>query len=929
MSFGFEQSQQAGGGSLTGAFVSKIKQSREDAKAEKKKQEKIESEGGEVKEKDKKNLFRKALAHNMGGGFFGGKKSFSDNFTYKQPPKNTGDNATPKGGGTAPGLTRILTQGFGALATDTTQIQGSLAEITQALRGQLAASDFTANNLTGVQSILSDQLENQVAIIESLGGVAPTGSGGSQQESAFGNSKSKAAGADTLTGFISKKIQEAIQNSLFGLGGGVTGGILTRFPQLLTNPMTWALLLATIGSIARIKEIERMQPFVDETTQKIDAEDAGKDTPWYKKLGNYFAKQQMQQQLSPMYLPVPGAGLSGGGISKYAAGTTSMIGEAGKEQVVDLNSADARNSLGSGDQGNTSMQAVGGSLLSVVDQFLSAMGPLGAPVSQAIGPEISNLAREFGVSQSLGNLSISGSKFKDNGQTKKQRDAYMKELVSKSLISLGAKKDDRPKKRGPGTVGTPGPGTTGTPEQRKKEEEHRNAIMETVSPGGVEKKYRKNVNGEEEEYTVTKDDVTMQKIGTRIDPSTNKPTDVKGPGIDFRPVEGTGGSRFYDINGELYAMENNKLRTLTKSEKEAGWNGKPFIRKPDTAHVRVNEEDWTLTGTYQRPPAEGEYSYKFGKIWAKGTTGNMKDKFGWLTPPNGGYGGRAPALPSTSNIQYESGGSKVTVVPKAESGMIGPSWLPWNWGKLVENQRKSNTGLGYEAKYEKYTDPEVRRMMGLPPLKGYEDGGVRIVDGHRIKVDPRGYPDHDGYFNPFGFDSGIPNPFVSDSKRRALAKQRQIARENSPAYRGTQILTGERLITGGTPQDLQNARGYEKGGSAFGMKFSNQLSIDDRVNRLEDTMKYLLRTQPQQTDSQPKSSPRTAPSASPVTVPDQSSDGMVSPTVINLVGGGGSGSQSSIPISNESSFSTADYMSDPWPNGMAGVLCSSPWGVYN
>jgi hypothetical protein len=61
----------------------------------------------------------------------------------------------------------------------------------------------------------------------------------------------------------------------------------------------------------------------------------------------------------------------------------------------------------------------------------------------------------------------------------------------------------------------------------------------------------------------------------------------------------------------------------------------------------------------------------------------------------------------------------------AQDGMVGPSWLPWNWNKMIDNQRKNNTGIGAEGRYSNVTDPEMRRMMGLPPLKGYASGGSR------------------------------------------------------------------------------------------------------------------------------------------------------------------------------------------------------------
>jgi len=89
-----------------------------------------------------------------------------------------------------------------------------------------------------------------------------------------------------------------------------------------------------------------------------------------------------------------------------------MIGEAGKEAVVPLHSADspAKSKVGM----DPSMQASAGSMLAVTDQFIKSMGALGGPVSQALGSDISNLAKTFGMSQTLPNLSLGGGKFRED-----------------------------------------------------------------------------------------------------------------------------------------------------------------------------------------------------------------------------------------------------------------------------------------------------------------------------------------------------------------------------------------------------------------------------------------------------------------------------------------------------------------------------------
>ena len=97
------------------------------------------------------------------------------------------------------------------------------------------------------------------------------------------------------------------------------------------------------------------------------------------------------------------------------------------------------------------------------------------------------------------------------------------------------------------------------------------------------------------------------------------------------------------------------------------------------------------------------------------------------------------AMPNPSNVAgAPAGGQQASGLPqgqvspifdwKERGGMLkaqdgGAWWNPFSWGKLVNNQRNTNSGLGYNARYKDVTDPEMRRMMGLPPLKGYASGG--------------------------------------------------------------------------------------------------------------------------------------------------------------------------------------------------------------
>ena len=553
MSFGVEQSQSAGGRTLGGFIAEKAVKSRDDAKKEKEKQKKVEEKGGQVDEKDKKGLFRKALAHNLGGGFLSGKKSFGEHFNYKMPPKpkstegSSGESSGSSGsssGGTGAGLAKILTGGFGSLVADTTAIQGGLTAITQLLNSQLQSSSFTANGITGVTAILADQLEAQGELIDLMGGERPTGSptpianmfgmsgaagtGGktlteAMMEGMVGNAIRKflqrgfqgaldnvkkilpkaggelaekvpgaaaKAGAETAESIAKKKLaQEIVDKGLKSKGAMIGGkyvsvgaeeaatilakkgategaeGFLTKMGGPLSNvaskvgwkgvgkALKWLPLVGAVPSLIEAVDDARKGDIMGALLSAgsaiplagwgfmaadITRDVVGKDS-FDNTLGEAF--QAMPDAMSM-------AGLSSGGV---------MLGEAGKEAVVDLNTREGKTLQGTEDP---AMKASGGSMLAVVDQFVKGMGPLGAPVAQAIGPDIQNLSRKFGMSQVLPNLRIGGGKFREDGNAKKERNKFLENLIAGSLESLDAKKKDDK------TTGTQ---TTQTKEEQKKQ----------------------------------------------------------------------------------------------------------------------------------------------------------------------------------------------------------------------------------------------------------------------------------------------------------------------------------------------------------------------------------------------------------------------------------------------------------------------------
>jgi hypothetical protein len=117
--------------------------------------------------------------------------------------------------------------------------------------------------------------------------------------------------------------------------------------------------------------------------------------------------------------------------------------------------------------------------------------------------------------------------------------------------------------------------------------------------------------------------------------------------------------------------------------------------------------------------------------------------------------------------------------------------------------------------------------------------------------------------------------------------------------------------------------GYEKGGSAFGTEATVSNTLEARVKALENIVAVTAIT----SATQPKAkapAPRSTPSSAPVGATNQTTSDVSSAAIINVVAASGS---QSMPMSKSQSQSTAEYVSDPWPGGLSGVLNTSPWSI--
>ena len=536
--YGTEASNEAGEGKSLGAVIyEKIVQSRSDAKKEKERQSNIEKKGGEVEERDKKNLFGKALFHNLGGNTFSGKKNFGENFNHKLPTKEKDPSKPkPKRTNKAAGLEKILKVGFGSLLTDSTAIQGGLSKLGHFLNSQSQSQNTTSSGVQSIAAALNAQTQLQVDQIESFEYQAQENLL-DQSKILYGGETSKAGGESDILGPI-KGLWDAAQTAWNFLSGG---GALARIGQMLgigggaAAPTAAAAgSTSAAGAAGGVGAGAIAASAAAVTGVGLGASYAGQamrswgDT--WRDLGNKEKKDVLKNPLLNTVLMVPpltplgiaaqtglipdqlldatedpiaryldlqsGLGetigapfravlefvlsggdinksneimssadanirenfrqvVEGGGGTKGSWGTLglygkegklaeggAMIGEAGKEAVVDLNSADAKgNNLAS----DAPMKAVGGSMLAMTDTFIKALGPLGSPVSQALGPDIQNLARDFGMSNVLPNLNIGGGKFPSSKDNQKDRKNFLQDLISGSLKSLGAKPKEPPK----------------------------------------------------------------------------------------------------------------------------------------------------------------------------------------------------------------------------------------------------------------------------------------------------------------------------------------------------------------------------------------------------------------------------------------------------------------------------------------------------
>lgn len=928
MSFGVEQSQGVGGQTLGGFIASKAMQSRNDAKKEKEKQQKVEEKGGQVEDKDKKGLFRKALVHNFGGGFFSGKKSFGEYFNYKTPPKpESPKQQTPSGGGSpsggsgggkGAGLAKILTGGFGSLVADTTAIQGGLTAITQLLNSQLQSSSFTATGISGVTAILADQLEAQGEMIDLMGGNRPSGSATAAASGMFGVSSSGKAGGKTLTealmesmvgNAIRKFLQRGFQGALDNVKKilpKVGGEVAEKAPQaaakvgaesaeaIAKKKLAQEVLdkglkskgamingkylsvgaeeASTILAQKAAKEggegfLSKMGGPLSKVASKVGWKGVGTAMKWLPLVGavpslieavddarkgdimgalmsagsaipiagwgflaaditrDVVGKNSFDNTLGEafQYLPdaMSTAGLSSGGV---------MLGEAGKEAVVDLNSSDAKAKGLSGTE-DPGMKASGASMLAVVDQFVKGMGPLGTPVAQALGPDVQNLARKFGMSQSLPNLKIGGGKFREDGNAKKERNKFLENLIAGSLESLDAKKKEDK--------------NTGTNQTQTKKQQ--------------------------------------QTQSNPADPSTGSATETK-TGADGKPMD--------THDPKAYGAGRQSVVTATPE----GTGITDVDTNRQTGQLEANHIDFDYKGSKYKVrinPNNGDY-----EVFKKGANFGFDQKID-IGGPQGPKKGQAnEALLRIAHNEVR----RFFLVNAPQKGL---SLKYINQGDIDKNTKaKANARVN------------GNQQRGGIVKQEFDRGGLSVLDDLLRTT-----------AGNVGGEIGAREGRRKTGNMPILGDIGERIGRNRGKNKGQE--------TYDTLTSPFRSFGFEKGGSMFGVaNVKNEITVEQRLDDVEKVLAMMtgvlgilspsIAESEQSSTKSTASPPRSAPSAPPIAATNQVADEMSNAAIINIIQSGGS---SPTIQKSDSSQNTADYYNDPSCHGLASVLCvSSPWG---
>jgi hypothetical protein len=690
---------------------SRVLAAAQSAKDEKKLQEKIEKEGGEVPESAKKGLFGRALKQQFvtnpindlkknfnkkltgtAGivGLFGGKgraledkmmgKKFSINKSgfdrsgykkaQKEKPKTGGGGGGGAGGGGGPGAPTL-----GALVLDIQAIASAVSSMQGLISTQMSISSKMADSLGEIKNILGEQVSLQQQRIENEERAAMEASLESSQQV---SGTDKATSTVTEGGGLLSMLGDlqslfGILKSLPSMFMGLLRGLLSKIPggKFLLDKFGGGAAKKIAGEAVEGGAKSLLGKFLRPIFKRIPIVGGLIDFAVSLALGEPIGRAAAKAAGATLggalggflgsVFPGPGtivggllggfagdwvggslydaiAGAFGGDKEKKMASGGVMIGEAGKEAVVDLNSAEGKSQLGGGgpdmdSAGQSYYSAIAGSTLAVTKEFIDGMGPIGAAVAPVIQDDIAKLGQTFELPSTSIKMSVGGAGLSPVPGAEKKGEKFLEDLVSGSLEKVNSGKE-KTRTGGGGSGGSSGGGDTGS----SGGDTGSGAAAPTgAAPtgGAAAPVTAASFGAAQLAATTTSQTTTGGRSPQTVTTVNNK---------NLQKVTGSNpGKYYYDGLGNVYAIDKDEKRILKPDQLKNGVPGAAgnfnFFRNTNTGVVSLaTHQDATSSGFYDyaanavREPGFGP-SGEQKNIWVPvGDAKQYKGQFTEATP---------------------------------------------------------------------------------------------------------------------------------------------------------------------------------------------------------------------------------------------------------------------------------------------------------
>ena len=305
---------------------------------------------------------------------------------------------------------------------------------------------------------------------------------------------------------------------------------------------------------------------------------------------------------------------------KMAAGG-AMIGEAGAEAVVNLDSAQGRGALGGSptgmdDVGQTYYSAIAGSTLAVTKEFIDGMGPIGSAVAPAIQDDISKLGKQFELPATSIKMSVGGAGLSPVPGAEKKGEKFLEDLVSGSLEKVNSGKE-KTKTDGGGGSGGSGGGDTGS---GGGDTGSGAAAPSGAAPAGGPPApvTAASFGAAQLAATTTSQTTTGGRSPQTVTTVNNK---------NLQKVTGSNpGKYYYDGLGNVYAIDKDEKRILKPDQLKNGVPGAAgnfnFFRNTNTGVVSL--------ATHQDATSSGFYDYAANAVREPGFGANGENTNIWV-----------------------------------------------------------------------------------------------------------------------------------------------------------------------------------------------------------------------------------------------------------------------------------------------------------